>query len=102
MCGATEGGLSLDGIDVKKAAIIQGQVVRSNSHGQSDPVGKAGLVAERHRDTDQRAVLGPGAVVVLHVRLVEQLVQGEPGVAGPLADPQYAMVSFAGSSPASV
>ena len=28
MCGATEGGLSLDGIDVKKEAIIQGQVVR--------------------------------------------------------------------------
>ena len=28
MCGATEGGLSLDGIDVNKEAIIQGQVVR--------------------------------------------------------------------------
>ena len=28
MCGATEGGLSLDGIDVAKEAIIQGQVVR--------------------------------------------------------------------------
>ena len=27
MCGATEGGLSLDGIDVKKEAIIQGQVL---------------------------------------------------------------------------
>jgi len=26
MCGATEGGLSLDGIDVAKEAIIQGQV----------------------------------------------------------------------------
>ena len=36
MCGATEGGLSLDGIDVKKEAIIQGQVV----HGV-DPVGNA-------------------------------------------------------------
>ena len=36
MCGATEGGLSLDGIDVAKEAIIQGQVV----HG-SDPVGNA-------------------------------------------------------------
>jgi len=41
MCGATEGGLSLDGIDVKKEAIIQGQVVHANSHGQSDPVGNA-------------------------------------------------------------
>lgn len=28
MCGVTEGGLSLDGIDVKKEAIIQGQVTR--------------------------------------------------------------------------
>ena len=28
MCGATEGGLSLDGIDVKKEAIIQGQVTK--------------------------------------------------------------------------
>jgi uncharacterized protein DUF1416 len=41
MCGATEGGLSLDGIDVKKEAIIQGQVVRAGSNGQSDPVGNA-------------------------------------------------------------
>ena len=29
MCGATEGGLSLDGINVAKEAIIQGQVVRA-------------------------------------------------------------------------
>ena len=36
MCGATEGGLSLDGIDVAKEAIIQGQVLRD-----SDPVGNA-------------------------------------------------------------
>jgi len=28
MCGATKGGLSLDGVDVAKEAIIQGQVVR--------------------------------------------------------------------------
>jgi len=41
MCGATEGGLSLDGIDVAKEAIIQGQVVHANSSGQSDPVGNA-------------------------------------------------------------
>ncbi len=41
MCGATEGGLSLDGIDVKKEAIIQGQVVRAGSNGQNDPVGNA-------------------------------------------------------------
>ena len=36
MCGATEGGLSLDGIDVKKEAIVQGQVLRDGS-----PVGNA-------------------------------------------------------------
>lgn len=41
MCGALEGGLSLDGIDVKKEAIIQGQVVRASTDGQSDPVGNA-------------------------------------------------------------
>src|SRR4026207_905085 len=39
MCGATEGGLSLDGVNVAKEAVIQGQVVRAGSDGQ--PVGKA-------------------------------------------------------------
>ena len=38
---ATEGGLSLDGINVKKEAIIQGQVLRAGSNGHSDPVGNA-------------------------------------------------------------
>ena len=28
MCGATEGGLSLDGVNVAKEAVIQGQVTR--------------------------------------------------------------------------
>ena len=28
MCGATEGGLSLEGVNVAKEAVIQGQVVR--------------------------------------------------------------------------
>ena len=28
MCGATQGGLSLDGIDVAKEAVVQGQVLR--------------------------------------------------------------------------
>jgi len=45
MCGATEGGLSLDGIDVAKEAIIQGRVVRAGSKGpgskEGDPVGNA-------------------------------------------------------------
>ena len=36
MCGATEGGLSLDGVDVAKEAVIQGQVVRDGA-----PVGNA-------------------------------------------------------------
>ena len=36
MCGATEGGLSLAGVDVAKEAIIQGQVLRGDS-----PVGNA-------------------------------------------------------------
>src|SRR5689334_4243982 len=40
----------------------------------------------RDRHTDEAAVLGPAAVVVLHVGLAEQLVQREPGVAGALAD----------------
>jgi uncharacterized GH25 family protein len=29
MCGAKAGGLSLDGVDVAKEAVVQGQVVRS-------------------------------------------------------------------------
>lgn len=29
MCGATKGGLSLDGVNVAKEAVIQGQVTRS-------------------------------------------------------------------------
>src|SRR5687768_9310563 len=41
MCGATEGGLPLDGIDVAKEAIIQGQVLRGSSEGQADPVANA-------------------------------------------------------------
>jgi uncharacterized GH25 family protein len=36
MCGAKEGGLSLDGIDVAKEAIIQGQVLHND-----EPVGNA-------------------------------------------------------------
>ena len=36
MCGATEGGLSLDGVNVAKEAIIQGQVFRGDQ-----PVGNA-------------------------------------------------------------
>jgi hypothetical protein len=41
MCGATEGGLSLDGVDVKKEAIVQGQVLRRLDDGTTEPVGNA-------------------------------------------------------------
>jgi hypothetical protein len=37
MCGATEGGLSLDGVNVAKEAVIQGQVLRA----AGDPVANA-------------------------------------------------------------
>ena len=36
MCGATTGGLSLDGVDVKKESVIQGVVTRD-----AEPVGNA-------------------------------------------------------------
>jgi uncharacterized GH25 family protein len=36
MCGATEGGLSLDGVNVAKEAVVQGQVTRGG-----DPVPNA-------------------------------------------------------------
>ena len=36
MCGATQGGLSLDGVNVAKEAVIQGQVLRGG-----EPVGNA-------------------------------------------------------------
>ena len=37
MCGATEGGLSLDGVNVAKEAVIQGQVLRGGASG-GEPV----------------------------------------------------------------
>jgi len=36
MCGATEGGLSLDGVNVAKEAVVQGRVTRAG-----EPVGNA-------------------------------------------------------------
>jgi|SRR3954469_8237524 len=41
MCGATKGGLSLDGVNVAKEAVIQGQVTRATPDGESQPVGNA-------------------------------------------------------------
>ena len=40
MCGATEGGLSLDGVNVAKEAVIQGQVLRGGQ-GEPEPVSNA-------------------------------------------------------------
>jgi hypothetical protein len=40
-CGAVVGGRSLDGIDVTKEAIIQGQVFRTSEEGSAEPVGNA-------------------------------------------------------------
>ncbi len=40
-CGAVVGGRSLDGIDVAKEAIIQGQVLRQLDGGTGEPVGNA-------------------------------------------------------------
>ena len=59
--------------------------------GQAALVGRSAhvrppVVAELDRHADERAVLGPRAVVVLDVRLAEQLVQHEPGVRRALAD----------------
>ena len=39
MCGATRGGLSLEGVDVAKEAVIQGQVLRSGD----EPVANASV-----------------------------------------------------------
>ena len=41
MCGAIQGGLSLDGVNVAKEAIIQGQVLRVDASGQGVPVENA-------------------------------------------------------------
>jgi hypothetical protein len=41
MCGATAGGLSLDGVDVAKESVIQGVVTRGGADGEGQPVGNA-------------------------------------------------------------
>jgi len=41
MCGSVHGGLPLDGINVAKEAIIQGQVLRRDDSGAEVPVGNA-------------------------------------------------------------
>ncbi len=40
MCGATKGGLGLQGIDATKEAVIQGQVLRGTGE-SAEPVGNA-------------------------------------------------------------
>lgn len=39
MCGASAGGLSLEGVNVAKEAVVQGQVLRGE--GEDEPVGNA-------------------------------------------------------------
>lgn len=41
MCGATKGGVSLEGVNVAKESVIQGVVTRANAQGESEPVGNA-------------------------------------------------------------
>ena len=41
MCGAIQGGLSRDGVNVAKEAIIQGQVLRVDASGHGVPVENA-------------------------------------------------------------
>jgi hypothetical protein len=41
MCGGTAGGVSLEGVDVAKEAVIQGVVTRANAEGEGEPVGNA-------------------------------------------------------------
>ena len=58
MCGATEGGLSLDGVNVAKEAVIQGQVVRAGTDGKSQPVGNA-YVRLRLALTEEQPTIKP-------------------------------------------
>jgi hypothetical protein len=41
MCGATTGGLSLEGVNVAKESVIQGIVTRAQADGHGEPVGNA-------------------------------------------------------------
>ena len=41
MCGAIEGGLSLEGVNVANESVIQGIVTRAAPGGHSEPVGNA-------------------------------------------------------------
>ena len=61
MCGATEGGLSLDGVNVAKEAVIQGQVLRGEKNAFRDIVvlnsAAALMVAGKAQDLKQGAAL---------------------------------------------
>ena len=41
MCGATTGGVSLEGVNIAKESVIQGVVTRANAQGASEAVGNA-------------------------------------------------------------
>ena len=65
------------------ARLLAAGLIRSSARTTATgPVGRSAFDG----DADQRAVLGPRAVVVLHRWVAQQLMQHEPGVGRPLAD----------------
>ena len=98
MCGAVEGGLSLDGVDVAKEAVIQGRVTRegepvqgayvrlldrtgeftaevpTNEHGQfrffaGDGEWTLRTLAPRSEPVDQRVVAARGSVAEVAIAI---------------------------------
>src|SRR4029078_10811831 len=71
-----------------KSVAVESSACRCYREGATCGVGTPGA-RSAHLDgrTDERAVLGPRAVVVLDVRVPEQLLEREPRVGGALADP---------------
>src|ERR687897_24703 len=65
------------------ARLLAAGLIRSSARTTATgPPGRSAFAG----DADQRAVLGPRAVVVLHRWVAQQLMQHEPGVGRPLAD----------------
>ncbi len=79
MCGATEGGLSLDGVDVAKEAVIQGQVLRGE-----DPVPNA-YVRLLDRTGEFTAEVPTSATG--HFRFFAERRRVDPAHAGPQGRP---------------
>ena len=62
MCGAKEGGLSLDGVNVAKEAVIQGQVLRAG-----DGEWTLRTLAPKAQPVDTRVVAATGSVAEVQV-----------------------------------